>query len=91
MGVERQVVYNSLNTRADIVVYNRSGSPIIIIECKSPKVKITQDTFYQVSKYNSKLKVDLLIVTNGMDHFCCRMDYKNNNHVFLEEIPKYEL
>ena len=89
MGVERQVGYNSLNTRADIVVYNRGGSPIMIVECKSPNVKITQDAFYQIAKYNAKLKVDILIVTNGMKHFCCKMDYEDSDHVFLGDIPEY--
>lgn len=91
MGVEKVIIYSSLKTRADIVLYNKEGKPNIIIECKSPDVKITQETFYQIAKYNSKLKADFLIVTNGMNHFCCKMDYKDNNHVFLEEIPKYKI
>ena len=52
MGVEKMVKYNSLKTRADILLYNRDGNPNIIIECKAPDVKITQDTFYQIAKYN---------------------------------------
>ena len=91
MGVERQVVYNSLNTRADIVIYNTVGNPIMVVECKAPNIKITQDSFYQIAKYNSKLRVDILIVTNGMRHFCCKMDYQENDHLFLSEIPKYEI
>lgn len=89
MGVEQMVKYNSLKTRADIVLYNTDGNPNIIIECKSPEVKITQDTFYQIAKYNSKLKVKYLIVTNGMKHYCCNMDYETNEITFLEEIPVY--
>ena len=89
MGVEKMVKYNSLKTRADIVLYNTEGKANIIVECKSPEVKITQDTFYQIAKYNSQLKVQYLIVTNGMKHYCCKMDYETNEITFLEEIPVY--
>ena len=89
MGVEKMVKYNSLKTRADIVIYNREGMPSVIVECKAPNVKITQDAFNQIAKYNYKLRVKYLVVTNGLQHFCCEMDYKNNKITFLEEIPEY--
>ena len=89
MGVEKMVKYNNLKTRADIVLYNIEGNPNIIVECKAPNVKITQDTFNQIAKYNSQLKVKYLIVTNGMKHYCCKMDYETNEITFLEEIPIY--
>ena len=89
MGVEIMVKYNSLKTRADIVIWNREGMPSVIVECKAPNVKITQDTFNQIAKYNYKLRVKYLVVTNGLQHFCCEMDYKNNKITFLEEIPEY--
>jgi len=89
MGVEQMVKYNEQSTRADIVLYNAEGKPNMIVECKAPKVKITQDAFNQIAKYNFKLRVDFLVVTNGMQHFCCAMDYENNKITFLEEIPQY--
>ena len=89
MGVEQMVKYDSLKTRADIVIYNLEGKPNVIVECKAPEVKITQDTFNQIAKYNSQLKVKYLIVTNGMKHFCCQMDYENNKITFLEDLPDY--
>ena len=89
MGVEKMVKYNSLKTRADIVIWNRDGMPSVIVECKAPNVKITQDAFNQIAKYNYKLRVKYLVVTNGLQHFCCEMDYKNNKITFLEEIPEY--
>ena len=85
MGVEQMVKYNSLKTRADIVMYNTEGKANIIVECKAPDVKITQDTFNQIAKYNSQLKVKYLLVTNGMNHYCCKMDYESNRITFLEE------
>jgi len=90
MGVEKIIKYNNLKTRADLVLYNTKGVAETIVECKSPNIKITQDTFYQIAKYNARLKVQYLIVTNGMKHYCCKMDYKKNNPIFLEEILKYE-
>ena len=89
MGVEKMVKYNALKTRADIMLYTTEGKAKMIVECKAPNVKITQDTFNQIAKYNFKLKVPFLVVTNGMQHFCCRMDYENNSISFLEEVPTF--
>ena len=89
MGVEKMVKYNALKTRADIVLYNTEGKAKMIVECKAPNVKITQDTFNQIAKYNSQLKVKYLVVTNGMKHYCCKMEYDSNEIKFLEEIPTY--
>ena len=91
MGVEKMVKYNALKTRADIVLYTTEGKAKMIVECKAPNVKITQDTFNQIAKYNFKLKVDFLVVTNGMQHFCCKMKYDNNEINFLEEIPYFNI
>jgi len=89
MGVEKMIKYNALKTRADIVLYTREGKAKMIVECKAPNIKITQDTFNQIAKYNFKLKVEYLVVTNGIQHFCCRMDYENNKITFLKEVPIY--
>ena len=89
MGIEQMVKYNEQSTRADIVLYTNEGKPNMIVECKSPKVKITQDAFNQIAKYNFKLRVDFLVVTNGMQHFCCAMDYENNKITFLNEVPEF--
>ena len=89
MGVEKMIKYNSLKTRADIVLYNTEGMPNMIVECKAPNMKITQDTFDQVARYNFKLKVKYLVVTNGLQHFCCEMNYKKNQISFLEGVPYF--
>tara|TARA_B100001142_G_C14301369_1_gene642930 strand:+ start:1332 stop:1778 length:447 start_codon:yes stop_codon:yes gene_type:complete len=89
MGVEKMVKYNGLNTRADIVLYNSEGLPDMIIECKAPDVKITQDTFNQIARYNFKLRVRYLVVTNGKKHFCCEINYKKQEINFLEQIPNF--
>ena len=89
MGVEQMIKYNNLKTRADIVLYNIDGIPNMIVECKAPNMNITQDTFDQIARYNFKLRVKYLVVTNGLQHFCCEMDYKKNQIDFLEEIPEF--
>ena len=89
MGVEKMIKYNGMQTRADIILYTTDGKPNMIVECKAPNVKITQDAFNQIAKYNFKLKVRYLVLTNGIQHFCCQMDYETNGIKFLEEIPSY--
>ena len=89
MGVEKMIKYNNLQTRADIILYNKEGNPTMIVECKAPNIKIIQDSFNQIAKYNFKLKVKYLVVTNGMQHFCCEMDYEKNTNCFLKEVPAF--
>ena len=88
--VEKQHTINNLKKRSDILVFNADGNPDIIVECKAPSIKITQDTFDQIARYNLKLQANYLIVTNGLEHFYCKMDYEKETYVFLEEIPEYK-
>ena len=90
IAIEMEIKYNQMKKRGDVVVYDKSGSPIVMIECKAPAVKITQDTFDQIARYNLVLNVKYLIVTNGLDHYCCQMDHQKQSYNFLEEIPKYQ-
>lgn len=86
--IEKGLKLNELSKRADILIY-KDSSPILLVECKAPKVKITQDTFDQISRYNLTFKVPYLIVTNGLNHYCCKIDFEKNNYTFLEEIPDF--
>ena len=86
---ELSLKYDRLNKRSDIVVHNKEGKPWLIVECKAPKVKINQEVFDQVAQYNYILKVEYLVVTNGLAHFCCKMDYTNNSYVFVQEVPPF--
>ncbi|MFP4470870.1 MAG: type I restriction enzyme HsdR N-terminal domain-containing protein [Bacteroidales bacterium] len=88
--VEKSLVLNRMVKRADILVYGRSGNPLLMVECKAPLVKITQKTFDQVARYNISLRVPVLVVTNGMEHFCCLIDFEKSSYGFLEEIPDYQ-
>jgi type I site-specific restriction endonuclease len=89
MNVEVSLETLGLLRRADIVVFNNLGKPVAIIECKAPTVKITQETFDQIARYNISLKAPYLIVTNGLTHFCCYIDLEKQTYYFVEEIPDY--
>jgi type I site-specific restriction endonuclease len=87
--LEKKIIMNSMSRRPDILIHDRQGKAIMIVECKAPEVKISQDTFDQVARYNSVIRVPYLVVTNGLQHYCCRMDYDNSSYDFLEDIPAY--
>lgn len=89
MANEVQIALNGMKRRCDTVVYDKELRPRVIVEYKAPTVKITKDVFAQISRYNLTLKVDYLIVSNGLKHYCCRMDYERNCYTFLQEIPEY--
>ena len=76
--------------RCDTLLYNKELRPRMIIEYKAPTIQIQQKTFDQISVYNLLLKVDYLIVSNGLSHYCCKMDYERQSYQFLEDIPDYE-
>lgn len=88
--VEASLTYNRLSKRSDIVVYSNRGKPVMAVECKAPSVAITQKVFEQLAMYNFTLKVSYLALTNGMQHFICRMDPVNGQFTFLEEFPAYK-
>jgi len=89
IAVEKEIIYNNLKKRYDIVVFNKAHAPEVIIECKAPHINITQNVFDQIAVYNMKMKVRYLMVTNGMEHFCCTVDFEKKNYSFLETIPDY--
>jgi len=89
IGVEQKLPGENQNFRTDIVVFSKAAKAIMIIECKSEKVKITQDVFDQAAKYNIQFKAKYLIVTNGIEHYICKMNYKEKSYDFLKEIPEY--
>ncbi len=76
--------------RADSVLYDRELRPRMIVEYKAPHIPITQKVFDQISTYNMLLHVDYLVVSNGLQHYCCKMDYDNQKYLFLEDIPDYQ-
>jgi len=75
--------------RSDIVVYSRNAEPLAVVECKATDVKITQETFNQVARYNINFKAPIIIATNGINHYCARFHEAENRYEFLREIPTY--
>jgi len=78
-----------MKKRCDAILYNEHALPILIIELKAPNVAITQTTFDQVAVYNAKLKVDFFMISNGIEHYCCKVDTLNSQYKFFPEIPYY--
>ena len=76
--------------RADSVLYSRELKPRMIIEYKAPHIGISQKVFDQISVYNMILHVDYLVVSNGVQHYICKMDYLGKKYLFLEDIPSYD-
>ena len=90
MGNEVELRIGEKRLRCDTILYNKVAQPKMIIEYKAPTIQLQQKTFDQISIYNLLLKVDYLIVSNGLQHYCCKMDYTAQRYIFLEDIPDYE-
>jgi hypothetical protein len=80
---------NSLQKRSDILIYNSTGNKIVLVECKAPSVKITQNTFDQIARYNFIHRVQWLLVSNGLQHYCCEINFEDETYRFVEELPEY--
>jgi type I site-specific restriction endonuclease len=89
LAVEKQLSMNGMKKRCDAILYNELALPILIIELKAPTVQITQATFDQVAVYNAKLKVDFFMISNGIEHYCCKVDTLNSQYKFFPELPEY--
>lgn len=89
INVEKLVKVNGINKRYDIVVFDTKGAIFLLIECKAPEVTISQKTFDQIAQYNLVLNASYLMVTNGLNHYFCVMDFENEKYSFLRELPDY--
>lgn len=90
MAVEVGMEIQTMKRRADIVCYDSQGNVVLVVECKAPEVKITQAVFDQIAQYNILLKSQYLLVTNGLEHYICKIDSEHKTYVFLEDIPNYK-
>ncbi len=89
INVEKQLKLNDTFKRYDIVVFKPDGSLFLLVECKAPSVSITQSTFDQIARYNLSLQASYLMVTNGLHHYYCTLDYQNECYHFLRSLPSY--
>lgn len=87
ISLEKGLQLHDLKKRTDILVFDKNTMPYILVECKAPHVKITQAVFDQAARYNMVYKVKYLVVTNGLEHYYCEMDYECESYRFIEELP----
>ena len=88
MNEEKKVIVNGMSKRYDVVVFRPNGKIRLIVECKSPDVKISQETFDQIARYNLSLDAQYLMLTNGINHYFCQLDYDKQTYIFLPDLPK---
>ena len=90
LGNEIELHIGDKKLRCDTLLYNKEAQPRMIIEYKAPTIQIQQKTFDQIAAYNLLLKVDFLVISNGLEHYCCQMDYEQRQYRLLPDIPDYE-
>lgn len=88
--IESSLTYNKLQKRSDILVFNRDAKPWILIECKSPDIKLSQKAFNQVAIYNMTVNAKFVAVTNGLVHYCCEAAKEGEQAIFLESFPVFD-
>jgi hypothetical protein len=88
--LEGSLKINQQPSRTDIVVYNTLGLPVILVECKAATVKLNQKVFDQAARYNTLHQVQYLVISNGLQHYYCQLNYQNNTYLFLQELPTYQ-
>ena len=91
LNEEKKVNVNGMSKRYDIVAYKNNGKVKLIVECKAPSVQITQTTFDQIARYNLSLNADFLMLTNGLNHYFCKMNFKEKTYTFLRDLPEYSV
>ncbi|EAS19028.1 conserved hypothetical protein [Flavobacteria bacterium BBFL7] len=89
INVEKQLHVAGTKKRYDILIFNKDGSIYAVIECKAPQIKIDQSVFDQIARYNLALESEYLMVTNGMEHYFCTMDYEAQRYQFIQDLPAY--
>ena len=89
INVEKLIKINDLSKRYDVIVFQPNGEIFLLIECKAPSINITQNTFDQIARYNLVLKAKYLMVSNGLNHYFCKMDFVNEKYIFLKKLPEF--
>jgi hypothetical protein len=89
ISLESGLKYNRLQKRTDIIVFGRDGKPHMLVECKSPIVKLSQEVFYQAGCYNTVIKAEYMVATNGLVHYCCSIDHLSKSVKFLDQLPVF--
>lgn len=90
LNVEKQINVNGTIKRYDIVVFDSFGNYDILVECKAPHIQINQSTFDQIARYNFAMKANILMVTNGLNHYFCSINSTQNGYLFLRDLPLFK-
>lgn len=90
IAVEKPLIMNGMQKRCDAIVYNAAAQPLAIIELKAPHIRLSQAVFDQVAVYNSRLHVDYFFISNGREHYACKVDVLRSTYQFFSELPDYE-
>lgn len=90
MNNEISLTQNGISRRCDTLISDRHGNPFMIVEYKAPSIQISQKVFDQIVRYNMVLRAKYLVVSNGLSHYCCKIDYATNSYSFLPDIPDYD-
>jgi len=88
--IESSVRFNELAGRSDIIIYDRKGQVFLLVECKAPTVLLSNMVFEQASKYNQNYKASHLIITNGLQHYCCSINHQTSSYTYLTDIPVFQ-
>lgn len=89
-AIETGFTHQGIQHRADMIVYDRGGNPVLMAECKAPDVKIKQDVFDQIARYNTSVQANYLVVTNGLTHYCYVLNREERTYRFLDQLPRYQ-
>lgn len=91
INVEKQIIQNGITKRYDVVAFKPDGGIYLLIECKAPEIKLNQTTFDQLARYNLILNANYLMVTNGLNHYFCEIDFEQSKYNFLRDLPEFNL
>jgi type I site-specific restriction endonuclease len=89
ISIEKMLIVNDLRKRFDMLIYDETTEPFLIVECKAPNIRLSDDVFRQAATYNFQLKAPYLVISNGMETYCCKMNYEEETYVFMEALPAY--
>lgn len=89
MAVEKELVLNDLKKRADLIIYTRRGEKLLLAECKAPSVALSQSTFEQAARYNLTLRVPFILITNGLQHYCAKINFDTQNFEIQSNLPQF--
>lgn len=90
IAVEKGITINGRLKRFDVFIYRKDMSPFMLVECKAPNIKLSEATFRQAAWYNFELKADFLVITNGINSYCCAIDHAEKSYTYLSSIPDFE-